>query len=83
MEKEVRFRKVDLGFEDKKNLTKPKIRLNCPYRIQGLEEGRTYFYCTCGVSSKDVTLIYRLSNDQAFLRRFAQRNLVQTSTILS
>ena len=53
MEKEVRYKKVDLTFEQKKNLDKPIVRQLGPYAIKGMVPGKRYSYCTCGLSAKD------------------------------
>ena len=53
MEKEVRYKKLNLTFEQKKNLTKPIVRRAGPYKFSKLVEGKNYWYCTCGISSKD------------------------------
>ena len=53
MEKEVRFQKLKLSYEQKKKMKKPIIRNHGPYSIKGLIEGKKYVYCTCGLSAKD------------------------------
>ena len=35
--------------EESKNQKLPKVALPCPYRV-ALEPGKTYRYCTCGLS---------------------------------
>ena len=46
-------KKIELSIERKANLEKPMIQQNGPYTIKNLEDGKTYKYCTCGLSKKD------------------------------
>ena len=60
MDKEIRFKKIELSYEEKKALDKPKVRSYTPYRIKDLIPGRTYSYCTCGLSAKDVKMTKKI-----------------------
>lgn len=56
MEKEVRFKKINLSIEQRlemKEKGKPFVRHNGPFTLSGLEEGKIYYYCTCGLSAKE------------------------------
>jgi len=54
VELEKRFEKLELSLEEKQQMEKPLARFSGPYTIRGLEPGKKYKYCTCGLSSTEV-----------------------------
>lgn len=44
---------IELTLAEKKAMEKPNVRCWGPYSVRGLEPGKKYSFCTCGLSRLD------------------------------
>ena len=48
--------KIEISIEEKEAMEAPRPRQIKPYEIKGLVPGKTYQWCACGLSAKDVRI---------------------------